>query len=208
MIKYKNIHLKFDNKLILKDFNLSIPPGGKVLITGKSGIGKTTLLRLVLGFVQPQKGEIFFNNSSLTMKTIREIRGQTAYVAQGLELGAGNVQEILEKLFTFKKNQHLKFDIKKTTEILTFLELEAAILQEQYESLSGGEKQRIAILATQLLQRKIFLLDEATSALDEDLKVKVVELFMSRPESTVLAVSHDPAWRQHKNVKIIDLGRF
>ncbi|MGL4955316.1 MAG: ATP-binding cassette domain-containing protein, partial [Cetobacterium sp.] len=74
MIKFKNIDLKFNDKIILKDFNLTINKGEKVLIAGKSGKGKSTLLKILLGFNSPDSGEVLFQNIQLNEKNIDNIR--------------------------------------------------------------------------------------------------------------------------------------
>ncbi|MBN2414710.1 ATP-binding cassette domain-containing protein [bacterium] len=204
---YESVSVTFEGKQVIRDFSLEVPAGGKVLISGKSGSGKTTLLRLLLGFVQPDSGLVRFGPHPVTRRTVWDIRRRVAYVAQGLDLGSGPVDEILSRLFSFRANAHLHVRREETDSLLTFLELDPSVLKEQYESLSGGEKQRIAVLAGLLLKRGVFLLDEATSALDEQLKEKVVDMFMSNPDWTVLAVSHDPAWRRHGAVRHITMEK-
>lgn len=200
---YESVCVSFAEKPVIRDFSLMVPGGGKLLISGKSGSGKTTLLRLLLGFARPDTGMVRFGGGPVTPRTVWTVRRRIAYVPQGLNMGNGPVHEILTRLFSFKANAHLHFHREDAAPLLTFLELDDSILDEQYESLSGGEKQRVAILAALLLKRSVFLLDEATSALDEELKEKIVDLFMSNPEWTVLAVSHDPAWRRHSAVEHI-----
>lgn len=85
------------------------------------------------------------------------------------------------------------------------LELEYDILDKNFQELSGGEKQRIGILITFLLNRDIYLLDEITSALDVNLKKKVADYFLAREDWTILEISHDREWYRDW-VEIIDLG--
>ena len=89
---------------------------------------------------------------------------------------------------------------------MDFLRLPASVLDDEYEKLSGGEKQRIAILIALLLKRNIFLLDEVTSFLDAELKKKIITFFTQNREWTVLAISHDPDWLDADNIKVIRLG--
>ena len=206
MIEFQRIGLTFDDKQVFRDFSLQVATGEKVLIAGKSGVGKTTLLRLILGWVRPDSGKIFVDGDPINAENIWNIRRRTAYIAQGLEIGRGPVQQLIDRIFSFHANHHLDRDPERTHEILHSLELQSTILTEPYERLSGGEKQRIAILISLLLSRTCFLLDEATAALDGELKEKVVELFMSRPDTTVLAVSHDPAWTDHPAVRTVTLA--
>ena len=72
--------------------------------------------------------------------------------------------------------------------------------------MSGGEKQRFALIAGLLLGRKIFLLDEVTSSLDRDMKKKVVDFFADQTDWTVLAVSHDTVWQSREEFRTIPIG--
>jgi putative ABC transport system ATP-binding protein len=90
-------------------------------------------------------------------------------------------------------------------ELLDFLELPEEILQKKLELLSGGEKQRIAIVIALLLQRKIFLLDEITSALDKNLKQKIMDFFLQKHDATVMLISHDIHGNVPRHVSLYDL---
>jgi putative ABC transport system ATP-binding protein len=85
------------------------------------------------------------------------------------------------------------------------LELEKDILEKNFETLSGGEKQRIGILIALMLGRDIFLLDEATSALDSGLKKKVVDNFLKNEDWTVFIISHDKEWERN-GVELVEIG--
>jgi putative ABC transport system ATP-binding protein len=74
---------------------------------------------------------------------------------------------------------------------LDFFEIPVSFLDKNIEELSGGEKQRIAIINALLLERKIFLLDEISSSLDNSLKIKTIDFFLTKPDFTVLYISHD-----------------
>nr|MBC8484598.1 ATP-binding cassette domain-containing protein [Bacteroidota bacterium] len=165
MIKLKDITVKINNAYILKDFNLAVEKGEKVLISGKSGIGKSTLLKLILGFTLPDKGCLTFDNIELDKKSIWEIRKRIAYVSQDLDIGQGEVNALIKEIFFLKTNLKSSFDNNELIKLLHLFELKEDILFKDYEELSGGEKQRIAIIISILLKREVFLLDEITSAL-------------------------------------------
>ena len=84
------------------------------------------------------------------------------------------------------------------------LELEHDILDKNFQELSGGEKQRIGILTSLLLNRDIYLLDEVTSALDMKLKKKVADYFLAQEDWTLLIISHDQEWERDW-MEIIDI---
>jgi len=79
------------------------------------------------------------------------------------------------------------------------------VLRKDTSELSGGEKQRLAIIVSILLERKVFLLDEVTSSLDKQLKKKVINYFIERDDWTIVAISHDPGWLDNPRVRVFDL---
>jgi putative ABC transport system ATP-binding protein len=206
MIRFENIHIQFKDTALLQNLTFTIEQGGKILFYGKSGIGKTTIFRLMLGFEQAQKGTIYFNGHPLDAKTVWDIRHKTAYVSQDPDIGSGRVRTMLDRIFSFKANHTVALDKDILPELMDFLRLPASVLDDEYEKLSGGEKQRIAILIALLLKRGIFMLDEVTSSLDVELKKKIIEFFTHSKAWTVLAISHDPDWLEADNIKVIRLG--
>ena len=205
MIKLEDITVKINNAYILKDFNLTIERGEKVLISGKSGIGKSTLLKLLLGFAFPDKGSIRFNDAILDKDNIWEFRKNMAYVSQDLDIGEGEVGELIDSIFMFKSNSEDTFNKESLIELMRIFELDEDILSKNYEELSGGEKQRIVIIISILLKREIFLLDEISSALDENLKKKVINYFLDQKDLTVIIISHDTNHIQKNQLCTINL---
>ena len=205
MLRFENILLKFDKKTILSNFNLEIGRGDKILISGKSGIGKSTLFKMVLGFVRPDEGDIYFDGQIYDSQTAWEIRKQTSYVSQNPDIGDGRVQDLIKDILDYKANDWLHKEHVRPEEYLDLLELSGEILRENIETLSGGEKQRIAILIALMLKRKFFILDEPTAFLDADLKKKVAGIFADRKDWTVIVTSHDPCWKKTGHFKTVSL---
>jgi putative ABC transport system ATP-binding protein len=192
MFELQHITKQFSDKFVLQDFSFSIAEGDKVNIAGRSGIGKTTLFRLLLGFEQPDSGTIYYKNKPLTDASVWELRQNVAYVSQDLNIGRGNVQAFFDETMSYKANLHHKHATEKELlQHLAYFELPETILAKNIEELSGGEKQRIAIVNSLILKRSIFLLDEVTSALDQYLKAKVLDFFLGNEKFTVLYISHD-----------------
>ncbi len=201
MIKFENIHLTFDNKIILRNLNLQVNRGDKVVVSGKSGCGKSSLLLLALGFLKPDKGQVFFDEIPVNKNTAWSIRKRISYVDQDVSLGSGRVQELLDFISKLKVNTHLDFNVD---DLLCIFELPPGILRKNIKDLSGGERQRLAIVITLLLKRDVFLLDEITSSLDSQLKKKVTDCFLDNKNCTCLIVSHDPVWTDNPAVKVYD----
>lgn len=206
MIRFENVTIRFNNNELLRNLTFTIKAQDKFLIYGKSGIGKTTIFRLLLGFEGIQEGKIFFEDQPINEKKVWEIRRRIAYVSQDLDIGSGKVENLLQQPLSYKANAHLHHAHALIDNLLSFFELPGSIINESYEKLSGGEKQRIAIINALLLERDIFLLDEATSALDIEMKMKTIRHFIANRKWTVVAISHDRDWYEQDGLKVIRIG--
>lgn len=186
--------VRMDGQTVLKDFSLSVPAGGKALLTGPSGCGKSTVLRCLLGFVTPQAGSVHIAGERLTTESVWRVRRYLAYVGQEPDLGSGAVRDILQQPFHYRANAALRDNLRRVPELFDTFGLAQALLNKNIGDLSGGERQRIALISALLLDRRIFLLDEVTSALDPASKQKVLGYFQSRADATALFVAHDAEW--------------
>ena len=193
MIEFRNIILKVHQQLLLEEANLLIEPGNKVVLRGPSGCGKSSLLKCTAGALPLTAGSIVVDQKTLSPETVSEIRNRMAFIGQEPVLGAETVREALMLPFTYKAHRPNVPAEEQIIELLERLHLTAAILTKPSARISGGEKQRIAIIRALLLKKDIFLADEVTSALDPESRTAVMkELF--NPEITLLSVSHDPEW--------------
>jgi len=195
MLRLNNISLRFQQKKIFSQLSLQIDQGDKVLLEGRSGIGKSTIFSLIQGFVEPQNGDIYFNNLKIDKKNIWKIR-------KHIDM---KVSDWLDQIFNFKANCSKGIDQEKIDLLFKYFKLNNDLLHIDTSELSGGEKQRLSIIISILLQRKLYLLDEVTSALDKDLKKIAADMFMKSNDWTVLIISHDPVWYNYSNIKIFDL---
>ena len=199
MINFESVYLKRNDKKIFSGLNFFVQKNEKVLIQGKSGIGKTTLFKILLGFETIDRGRVSFNDLDIVKKHIKEIRHQIFYLSQDIDLKDGRVNCILDEIGdqNILKNQ----DNAHFTNLLNFLELNNKILNQTIKELSGGERQRIGLLICFLLDRPVWLLDEPTSALDDIMKKKIADYILDQ-EKTIVLISHDHVWKKNDAVKI------
>lgn len=190
MIEFKDIDISFKDKIVLNNFNLSINKGEKILISGVSGKGKSTLLKLLLGFNIPNSGNIFVDNLELNEKNITAIRKKIGYIPQSTPFLNIKIEKLIQTIFNYKENLKTKLDKNLFIKTLEEFSLDKSVLSKNINQLSGGEKQRLAFVITILLDRDIWILDEITSSLDQEMKEKVVNYILNT-NKTVILVSHD-----------------
>jgi putative ABC transport system ATP-binding protein len=190
-IDVEHLSLVFDGRTVLDDFSLRVDERETVVLAGSSGSGKSSILACLLGFLVPAAGRIAIHGEDLTAKSIWRLRRAMALVQQEPDLGELTVRQWLEDPFTFHANEAIRGNLARLPDLLRRLRLSESILNQKGPALSGGEKQRIALVAALLLDRPILLLDEPTSALDPDSRRAVYDCLSALENQTLLMVSHD-----------------
>ncbi len=196
-IHLQNLSLRLGDKLLFQNFNLEVATGEKVLIKGPSGSGKSTLLRLLLGFQKPDEGEVRIDGELLSQENVWSLRRRMAFVSQDLNIGSGKVKDFIRDIYGYRANRHLTYHEEHILAKFDQFDLEPAKLDQSISKLSGGEKQRVALVVALLLDRELYLLDEVTSAIDEALREKIIACLASLEGKTMIVVSHDRGWREH-----------
>lgn len=191
-----NLSIQVKNRNLFSGFSFEIKEQEKVLLKGESGSGKSTLLHAILGFYPLEQGIIYFKNQKLDASSIHEFRKHTVYVPQTLKFSFDTVEELLLFPFDFRHNKNRKPSRKKIEKWLHFLELPDDLLDTAPDDISGGEMQRIIIIASLLQEKPVYLMDEPTSAMDQELRKKVLEAIRNTPAS-LLVTSHDEIWEQY-----------
>lgn len=191
MIEIKNLTKSYDKKCILKNINLKINDNEQVSIIGKSGCGKSTLLRCIARLEKIDKGQILIDNENVN--NIKKFYNKVGMVFQSFNLFEN--MTVLENLIIAPvklKIQTKDEAIKVAKGYLKEINLENKI-NEYPKNLSGGEKQRVAIIRALMEKPKILLLDEPTSSLDPQMKKEVLELVTKLKDynMTIIVVSHE-----------------
>ncbi len=199
MISFESVSHDIGNTRIFSDLSLCVNKNEKVLILGRSGLGKTSLFRLILGFEQPGSGQIRINGLDLDKNHIHKIREQIFYLSQDIDLKDEVILRLLKDIWEF--NFSTKLSREELNKQLGFLELSPDILEKKTSDLSGGERQRIGLMIGFLLDRPIWLLDEPTSALDDAMKKKIADHILSLDKTCVI-ISHDHGWQDNSTIRI------
>ena len=197
----KLIDVKFKYKesknLIINGLNLTIPSKSKVGIIGPTGEGKTTLVDLIIGLLEPDSGEIYIDNVKLDNQNKYSWFKKIGYVAQDIFLTDNDIWQNIA--FGVDKN---KVDRKKVQEVCKIVCLDEFInnhLHLKYDTivgdrgikLSGGQKQRIGIARSLYSSPSVLVLDEATSALDSDIEANIISNFDKMQDNiTILMIAH------------------
>lgn len=193
MLELKNVYVSYNDKSILEDINLTINDGDVVAIIGPSGAGKSTLIRTMNLLVEPTKGSVLFNGVMLTKDNINKMRENIGMVFQQFELFPH--LSVLDNmvLAPVKLNKMKKADaVIKAKELLNKVNL-ANKIDAFPNSLSGGEKQRVAIVRSLMLDPKMMLFDEPTSALDPEMVKEVLNVIkqLAKNKMTICIVTHE-----------------
>ncbi len=170
-ITFENVSFAYDDKLILKDINLTVKKGEVIGLVGASGVGKTTLVNLIPRFYDPVKGKIKIDGTDIRDVTFKSLRSQIGIVTQDLML----FHDTIRNNIAYSRNDASNEEVVKAAKIAEahgFIEELPQgydeVIGDMGVKLSGGQKQRLAIARAILNNPPILILDEATSQLDAE----------------------------------------
>lgn len=194
--RFRGVSFAYGQNEVFTDADFEIRKNDFVMISGISGIGKSTLFKLLLGVLTPQSGEITVTAGGRTYPADKNTRGLFAYVPQGNLLFSGTVRDNIR----FIKEDATDEEVLRAAKIAcadTFIdELPAGLdtlLGEGGSGLSEGQMQRIAVARAILTDAPVLLLDEATSALDEETEARLLSNIRALQNKTCLIISHKKA---------------
>ncbi|WP_066728422.1 ABC transporter ATP-binding protein [Sneathia sanguinegens] len=189
LLKLENVSKKFNNELIFSNISFSVKEGEIFSIVGKSGIGKSTLAKIIIGLIKPTSGRILFNNSDISKRKISDIQMifQDPYSALNEKM---TVEEIIKEPLIVNKQDNIN---ERVTEMLNFLKL--IDFKTKYPSeLSGGQRQRVIVGAAMILKPKLVICDEPIASLDLTIQEQIIQLikfFNKKYRTTFIFISHD-----------------
>ena len=203
MLEIKNCCKSFGSQTVLQNVSLNIPAGSIIGVSGASGIGKSTLAKILCGVTAPDAGAVFLDGKLLVSQkeaydrkcglAIQMVYQQPyATLDPAQKIGAG-LRELISYHRLTKNRQETE---KLIADILAQMQLPSKILAHLPRQISGGEAQRVALARCLLLSPKLLILDEATSMLDVSTQANLLALVKAQMVpggGAVLFISHDRA---------------
>jgi len=194
LVHFRAVSKVFGNDVAVSDINLEIPRGQITALIGPSGCGKSTILRLTVGLLTPETGEIQFDGDPIAPGTIMKIRRRLGYVIQdgGLfpHLTARRNLALQSNLFG-KNRDEIE---KRIAELCALTKFPSNGLGRYPLELSGGQRQRVSLMRALMLSPELLLLDEPFAALDPLVRVNLqrdLKEICAQLQQTVLVVTHD-----------------
>lgn len=191
IFRLENVGFKIENQKILEDINFTVNKGDIVTVTGPSGGGKSTLLKLMGLLISPTAGKIYYNNKEIIEYEATEYRKQVSYFFQNAVLFDQTVRQNLSFPADIREDN---FDESRAKEGLETVQLPSTYLDKPVKDLSGGEKQRVALIRNLMYPPEVLLMDEVTSSLDQENREVVLSYIhrLNKEELvTILWVTHN-----------------
>lgn len=212
-IELNNISFRYgeNTPLVIDDLSLKIRPGQYVAIVGATGCGKSTLMRLMLGFETPQKGAVYYDGRDLAQMDLRSLRRNIGVVMQNGKLFQGDIYSnitiaapwlTLDQAWEAAELAGIADDIRDMPMGMH------TMISEGSGGISGGQRQRLMIARAVAPKPKILMFDEATSALD-NLTQKIVSQSLDKLKCTRIVIAHRLSTiRQCDRIVVLDQGRI
>ena len=192
-ISIKNLSFQYEERKIIDDLSLFIKRGQKIAFVGESGSGKSTVIKILLGLLKYNQGEIYLGDMELSGICLNNLYDRVSYISQDVPVFDGTIKENL----VFEKNvsEEQMLDALKEVQLSHLVENLAEGLDteigEKGTCLSGGEKQRLAFARLWFEKPELVVLDEATSAMDNLTEENVMKSVMLKmKDKTVIAIAH------------------
>ena len=196
MLQLKNVSKQFDGLVALRDFSQEIATASTTVLLGPSGCGKSTILRLIIGLLEADSGQINFKDTVISQSTIESLRPQIGYVIQE----GGLFPHLTARSNVSLMASHLNWDVDKINsrleDLCSLVHLPLELLDRYPSELSGGQRQRVSLMRALMLDPDLLLLDEPLGALDPMIRYELqqdLKAIFKEMNKTVVLVTHDIA---------------
>lgn len=210
-IVFNRVSFSRKRRKILKELNIRIKEGERVLIKGRSGEGKTTLVNLIFGYYEPDEGEILIGGTNIKEVALKTLRQNIGYLSQDIMLFSGSLRENLVLNMEVKRGM-LEEAIRDAGLEDTLNSLPDGLntrVGEMGYTLSGGERKRIGLARVFLKGAPIVILDEPFSGVDIENRKKIKEVIDKLfREKTIIVISHDENEDSYRRVFYIEKGKI
>jgi len=194
-IRMDHVSYAYESDLVLDDMSFDFAPGTCTAVLGETGAGKTTIVRLILALLTPQRGQMLIYNNKVSEPITPRHRCNFVYVPQGNTLLSGTIRENLRLGRWTATDEEMRDALHQAcadfvNDLPDGLDTKCS---ESGGGLSEGQAQRIAIARALLRNRAVMLFDEATSALDPDTERQLLKNILANHDRTVIFITHRPA---------------
>ncbi len=217
VVEVEGLYFAYDREFVLRDINFEIKEGEFVAIIGPNGGGKSTLVKLLMGELEPKRGKV-----KIFGKNPKEVRESIGYVPQNTDVNLNFPIRVIDVVMMGNLNKHqnsrslldrlLPFRYSEGEKRCAYSTLQKVRMEEflyrNIGALSGGQRQRVMIARALCSHPKILILDEPTSSIDIQGQKEIYELLKElNQEMTIIVVSHDIATIGNYSTKVIYINR-
>jgi len=190
IFEVKDLSYRVDETDILKHINLEIKKGQYLTVIGPSGSGKSTFMRILASMISQTSGEVLFDGKNITTYEPTKYRQRVSYAFQQPTLFGKTVKDNLEFPFEVRGEE---FDQAKVIDYLKMVNLDESYINKSVNDVSGGEKQRNALIRNLIFPPEVLITDEVTAGLDTENKAIVHNMLKEFNDRglTILRVTHD-----------------
>ncbi|MEJ6005996.1 ABC transporter ATP-binding protein [Paucibacter sp. AS339] len=212
-LRFENVSFAYAEQPTLQTLNLDVPAGQTIAFVGSTGSGKSTLVKLLLRFYEPQQGRILFDGKPIAELNLQDLRRAIGYVAQDSFLTDGTIAENIAYGMAEASDAQIH-EAARLSESLEFIERLplgfATRVGERGQKLSGGQRQRLALARAILKNPPLLILDEATSAVDNETEAAIQRSLnvVSQGRTTLVIAHRLSTVRQAHCIHLLERGRI